>query len=119
MIRDIVCPPCGQKLRKILLPTDPGEYVKFVRGKVRPRPGRGSYCNHCRDGLPEGSEAEALSIWTDVDPYSPWEFEYLMLETDVNVRRHLDISGTHLAKPKAPTQEKRAPRKKVLKGQQS
>ena len=73
MKREIVCIPCGERIQKAIMPSEPGEYSKFVYGKTKLH----SQCDGCGVKLPKGSNAAGLSIWTDRIPYYEWESEYI------------------------------------------
>ena len=75
MKREIVCLPCGDKLRKVIRPSTPGEHDKFVRGAAL----RGFVCDNCNCEIRQGTECEALSIWSDSIPYpySEWEERFI------------------------------------------
>jgi hypothetical protein len=74
MKRELLCLPCGEKLRPALLPCAPGEYVKFVRGALK----HACYCDNCMREMEAGSGADALSIWSDSIPYLTWEMEFFV-----------------------------------------
>ena len=76
MKREMLCLPCSQKIRKIILPSAPGEYSKFVKGKLKAT----CYCDFCGKPLEEQTEAEALSIYTDRIPYFSWESELIEVQ---------------------------------------
>ena len=73
MKQEIVCIPCGKKLRELLLPPEDGEHVKFVKGAAL----TSFICDNCSREIPAGAQAEALSIYTDNIPYSKWEHCYI------------------------------------------
>lgn len=77
MKREILCPECFVKMRK-LFPTDtpyPGERVKFVPGRAL----YGFNCDSCGNNIKEASPCNAVSIWADYGgvPYSEWENNYI------------------------------------------
>lgn len=71
MKRELLCLPCGEKLRPALLPSD---HVKFVRGALK----KDCKCANCDKPMEAGSGADALSIWSEAIPYITWEMEYLV-----------------------------------------
>lgn len=94
MKRGIVCLLCGQELKQIL-PSEPGEYSKFVSGLAR----YGCDCSHCDVDIPKGTQCEAISLWTDSVPYegalAP-EDTYIELPWRITtICFHLDEGGAH------------------------
>ena len=77
MKREIVCLPCGAQLRKIIMPSSPNEYHKFVRGNAL-----GNYlCDFGNEQIQRGQECEAFSVWTNAIPYTAWESNYVQEDT--------------------------------------
>ena len=81
MKREIVCPKCELKLRK-LFPKEspyPGEHVKFINGLAS----IDFICDQCGEPILTKNECAAVSFWADYGgiPYFEWEEDYL-LQTD-------------------------------------
>lgn len=79
MKREIVCPECAEKLRKMFEFNDyPDEHFKFVAGKAD-----SSYnCDQCNRDIHPGEVCSALSIWNnELDRrgrgYYEWETGYI------------------------------------------
>lgn len=78
MKREILCMPCANSLHG-KLGSYAGEGHKFVSGKIHADL-VGVVCDHCMTNLSPGTDCEALSIWSDRNPYFEWEQEYLTEE---------------------------------------
>ena len=80
MKREILCPKCQEKVRK-LFPTDtpyPDEHVKFVVGTAK----RDFICDNCTTPIFISEDCCAFTIWADHgrQPYKEWEHDYLTTE---------------------------------------
>lgn len=72
MKREIVCPPCAERIKKAVLPSYPGEGAKWKHGALK-----GScVCDNCNRNLSPGDDAVAFSLYQE-GRYYEWEGEYL------------------------------------------
>lgn len=78
MIRRITCPTCGKwwKDREGTHPADeegPEETVKVLAGVAL----GDMRCDECNYPLRHGDAALAVSVYTERNPYTPWEASYV------------------------------------------
>lgn len=73
MKREILCELCVKKVKRLVLPSEPGEYVKFMSGTLR----SSCVCDNCNVGLNVGEPVSAMSMWTDRIPYEEWEHKFV------------------------------------------
>jgi len=75
--RMILCPPCSEKWNRT--PRDPGERRKAVGGTLRAP----AFCDGCGAALKAGERAAAFTVWFEgrLNPYHPWEDQYLDVGT--------------------------------------
>jgi len=72
MKREILCESCAPKVRKLALPSEPGEGYAAVPGKLK----ASCQCDYCSQPLNAGDSAVASSMYID-GRYYPWEEDYL------------------------------------------
>jgi len=77
MKREIICPECKEKLRKLFTTDNPyeDEHVKFLRGTAL----KNYICDNCGNIINENDLCYAFTIWADYSPapYQEWEHKYI------------------------------------------